>query len=198
MNLIGDWLWEWDEIPGEEIWEELAKEFGGGLHAGNHEFDGSGTWVYGDGFLSQQWTGIDTPIHEVPGGSGACIASVNCPCGGIASAVFGKQGVMVVDDFETGVFEDLRWKDPVVIGADDERWPGEVFEESCEFGCLFGFCELAANFAGGFFEEGEGGLICEDCMQMDACVCEQAEAIAGNSAAANDNGIGKRMVICHG
>jgi hypothetical protein len=107
---------------------------------------------------------------------------------------------VVVDDFEIGSMEDVWRKDPVIIGADDEGWFGDVLEELCEFGGVLGFGEWAADFAGSFFEECEGGLICEYGVQCQACVCEEVEAVAGDSAAADENGIGEGvvMVICHG
>ncbi len=89
VSLAGDWLW--GEVPVEEGWEQIFEEFGGGLHAGGDELHGSGVWVDGDVFLSEEWAGIDTLIDEVPGGSGICIAGIDGPGGCIASAVFGQQ-----------------------------------------------------------------------------------------------------------
>lgn len=50
------------------------------------------------------------------------------PGGGVSSAVFGEQGVMVVDDFEVGQLQDVWREDPVVVGTDNESWFGEILK----------------------------------------------------------------------
>jgi hypothetical protein len=104
---------------------------------------------------------------------------------------------MVVDDFEVGQLQDVWREDPVVVGTDNESWFGEILKELSEFFGLFSFCELAANFACSFFEERKGGLIREDGVQWDICMCEEVETVAGDSATADYNSFGEGVFICH-